>query len=221
NGNYFEIPNDITYGLTSISGENFYYIYIDDSDAVYPILNSDVGIVHSTDEPKWDDAKQGWYRFYEDDGITEVDSTDKDDRCIGVVWIDDSNNLRWFNNVNEQITWAERSYLASNMSGNSYVWQQPNAAEGPTVLPKNAIKAFCYIHAACGALSRATVALTSKEAADQNNYFYASNGIAARGYPKTLTMGWVYLGESRKLRIQADNSNTEVHATLQGFEISR
>lgn len=70
NKNYWEINSAIDVDLYSAlpTGEDFVYIYIDDSASTYPTPT----IIGATTEPAWSDSKMGWYKG--------------DDRCIGVIW---------------------------------------------------------------------------------------------------------------------------------------
>lgn len=81
NGKYWEITSDITHTMSTLDTSDFYYIYIDDSAASYPALDSS-SIIHSNTEPAWSDAKQGYYNG--------------DDRCIGVVWTEAANTIMKF-----------------------------------------------------------------------------------------------------------------------------
>jgi len=70
NDNFWEITSPIDVSLSSVlpSGEDFIYIYIDDSASSYPTPT----IIGSTTEPAWSNSKVGWYNG--------------NDRCIDVVW---------------------------------------------------------------------------------------------------------------------------------------
>jgi len=73
NGNYWEVLTRTTYDMNSLaSGADFHYIYIDDSESVYP----DPVLIDTTTEPSWDESRLGWYAG--------------NDRCIGVVYSPDS-----------------------------------------------------------------------------------------------------------------------------------
>ena len=82
NGNYFEVTESRVYDVNYIpTGEDFIYIYVDDSESEYP----SPAFCDSTAEPAWSDAKLGWYNG--------------DDRCIGVVWTEDSSSeIKFFTN---------------------------------------------------------------------------------------------------------------------------
>jgi hypothetical protein len=70
NGQYWELTSPLDVDLYSVLpvGEDFVYIYIDDSSSAYPAPT----VIGDTVEPAWSDAKMGWYNG--------------NDRCIGVVW---------------------------------------------------------------------------------------------------------------------------------------
>ncbi len=69
NKNFFEITSETDHIISSLdTAEDFHYIYIDDSESVYPTPV----IIDSISEPVWGDSKQGWYN--------------QEDRCIGAVW---------------------------------------------------------------------------------------------------------------------------------------
>ena len=74
NGEFWEITSDVDVDLSSSlpSGEDFLYIYIDDSASSYPTPT----IIGEPNEPSWSDAMQGWYFG--------------DDRCIGAIWSPDT-----------------------------------------------------------------------------------------------------------------------------------
>ncbi|MCP4151721.1 MAG: hypothetical protein GY757_28515 [bacterium] len=74
NGSYWKISSDMDVSLSSVlpMGEDFVYIYIDDSASSYPTPT----IIGSTAEPSWSTTEFGFYSG--------------DDRCIGAVWSPDS-----------------------------------------------------------------------------------------------------------------------------------
>ena len=82
NGSYFEVTEPYVYDVNDIpTGEDFIYIYVDDSESDYPAAAFCDSIV----EPEWSNAKLGWYNG--------------SDRCIGVVWTEDSSGeIRYFTN---------------------------------------------------------------------------------------------------------------------------
>ena len=81
-GNYFEVTETQVYDVNYIpTGEDFIYIYVDDSESDYPVA----AFCDSIIEPEWSDAKLGWYNG--------------NDRCIGVVWTENSSNeIKYFTN---------------------------------------------------------------------------------------------------------------------------
>ncbi len=88
NGTEWSITSEIDVTLSSFTGEDFIYIYIDDSASSYPTPT----IIGATTEPSWSDTLHGFYNG--------------DDRCIGAVWMDSANNVVEFqnNSNNEYIT---------------------------------------------------------------------------------------------------------------------
>jgi len=82
NDTFWEITSEIDVNLYSVlpAGEDYLYIYIDDSGSSYPTPT----IYGDTTEPTWSDSKIGWYYG--------------NDRCIGTVWVNSSSNIEQFQN---------------------------------------------------------------------------------------------------------------------------
>jgi hypothetical protein len=121
NGTEWEIAAETTINLYTVlpAGEDFLYIYIDDSASSYPTPT----IIGSTTEPAWSDSKIGWYNG--------------DDRCIGTVWCDSNGNIFEFQNNMRQEYFVKAANIKQLIStGNpSSTWQ---SLEATAYIPINA-----------------------------------------------------------------------------------
>jgi len=86
NDNFWSITSDTDINLYSVlpTGEDFLYIYIDDSASSYPTPT----IIGSTTEPTYSGTNNGWYNG--------------NDRCIGAVWVSSTGNIEEFSNNSDQ-----------------------------------------------------------------------------------------------------------------------
>jgi len=200
NGSYFEITNAVNHDMTSLAtGEDFHYIYIDDSASDYP----DPNIIDSTTEPTWTDTKMGWYNG--------------DDRCIGVVWSPASTATLWsFVTNSKQKYWGDYYLKASLLSvGN------PNGAaqtlEATAYIPVNAVAVNLYA-GNTDTSDRVRVSVTP--VANEGIRL----GLTDCGYEYGQTVGWIDLkiGSSRDLEWTGDdNDNNSFNINIVGYQIER
>ena len=116
NGTEWEVSSETAVDLTSVlpAGEDFVYIYIDHSASSYPTPV----IIGSTTEPVFSDTKIGWYNG--------------DDRCIGVVWVNQSGIIPEFSNnsaLKYVVLGSERIKLVLDNGNPSSAWQTLEATD--------------------------------------------------------------------------------------------
>ncbi len=126
NSTEWENAAETTLSLSAVlpAGEDFVYIYVDDSASSYPTPT----FIGSTTEPTWNNTLIGWYNG--------------DDRCIGSVRCDSSGNIPQFQNNthNEYITISPLKQVQSggNPSG-AY-----QTCEATAYIPVNADSVYVF-----------------------------------------------------------------------------
>jgi hypothetical protein len=199
NDTFWEITSEIDVDLTGVlpAGEDFLYIYIDDSTSSYPTPT----IIGSTTEPSWSNSKIGWYNG--------------NDRCIGVVWCDSYGNILQFqNNSNlECITYSAIKQVLQNGNPNGTY----QTVECTAYIPVNATAVRIL------AMNRESDdnKVYVKVAAYENTT--GDLRIANRHSSAYLT-GWILLerGWGRDLMWYGDdNDNNEFCIYIRGFRIER
>ncbi|MCP4153759.1 MAG: hypothetical protein GY757_38895, partial [bacterium] len=198
-GTEWEITTEIDVDLSGVlpTGEDFIYIYIDDSASSYPTPT----IIGSTTEPAWSDSKIGWYNG--------------SDRCIGVVWSPDSSatvvdfsataDLECIVDDTTLIGWAV--YLG-NPNG-SY-----QTAETTAYIPVNATKVRL------NASNNDSGELQILVGAYENTACH----LVSDGYNSIFFSGWIELerGWSRDLKWSGqDNDNNNFCVSIIGYTIER
>lgn len=205
NGNYFEITSEMSHDMTSLAlGEDFHYIYIDDSASAYPAVT----IIDAVGEPAWSDAKQGWYNG--------------NDRCIGVVYSESgSATVVEFLHEDGFIRNTADVSLGSAMDPNS-TWQIPDDANTDTKTPVNATKALIWIQNADDN-SFVFLGITTKELAENGAGTVHAQSIAqASSWNKLGFAQVIPLGASREIRVHGEgNDSNELYVKLYGYQISR
>ena len=197
-GNYWEITSPTEHDMTTLAtGEDWHYVYIDDSASSYPTPI----IIDSTTEPSWSDAKLGWYNG--------------DDRCIGVIWspTDSATILEFV--TNSSCKWCfESTYITLLSNGNpNGQWQ---TLEATAYIPVNAIEVAAntsnsdldgHVYVYLGVVGVGTMPLL-----DCSSYGSAAN------------FGWLLVprGSSRDLRWQGpDDDDNSFHVSIRGYHIER
>lgn len=199
NDNYFEITSEIDVSLSSVlpSGEDFLYIYIDDSASTYPTPT----IIGSTTEPAFSSAHYSWYNG--------------NDRCIGVVWCDSYGNIVDFQNNKGQ------EYIIMNADLKQVVTNGNPTGSNTTVettayIPVNAESVLVY---ADNSASSGSVTVTVKM------YENGGNSIKVRGNAvKVFVEGWLPLqrGWSRDLIwVGENNDDNYFNVYIRGYRIRR
>ncbi len=211
NGKYWEITNDITYQLTGISGEDFYYIYIDDSMASYPDLDND-SFAHSNTEPAWSDTKFGWYNG--------------NDRMIGVVWVKDDSTISEFltNPISDnkiEITTKEAVKILINTNGGvgtiTGSWQNLDVSgttNSSLYVPVNATDVKIYGYTYDG---NSMARLRVSPQVSSGNY----NGISILSYSFGCTVQWVALESSRCIMWWSESNDEQAQVINFGWRMVR
>ncbi len=188
NGDYWEITSETDVNLASVlpSGEDYVYIYIDDSASSYPTPV----IVGDLNEPSWSDSKQGWYYGY--------------DRCIGAVWSPSTGQtIQEFvaNRDNENFLPDYVKCIASGMNPTG-AWQD-TTLDCNDYVPVNATHVYVKGWNICMS-SPSQVQIRAKD----NTASYLSN--TSGQYTGNLLIGWLTLGPSRNVQIygQDDDDNS-------------
>ncbi len=205
NGTIFENGAETTLDLTSVlpAGEDFVYIYVDDSASSYPTPT----FIGSTTEPAWNSTSPtiGWYNG--------------DDRCIGVVWVDSLGNIQEFTNNSMQ-----EYYTVDSSIGSPLVNGNPDGTyrslESTNYIPINATAVRVYgVNKDSGANVRVAVASLENTNDRIEAYEYGSSGTIVAS-----ARGWITLkrGASRDLQWFGDNDdNNDFDVHIQGFRIER
>ncbi len=200
NGTIFENGAETTLDLTSVlpAGEDFVYIYVDDSASSYPTPT----FIGSTTEPAWNSTSPtiGWYNG--------------DDRCVGSVWIDSNGNVAEFSNNSNQEYFVDDNINQVLSNGN------PNSdyqtVECTAYIPVNATGVFVTAKN-YDSSSTVRVIVTA--------YENTKSAIIAEGYNcNAYAKGWISLerGSGRDLQwFGIDNDNNDFTITIQGFRIER
>ncbi len=201
NGKYWEVTSDITYQLTGITGPDFYYIYIDDSQAAYPNLDND-SFAHADTEPVWSDTKFGWYNG--------------NDRCIGAVWVNDSHDILSFLAVNSSDktvdTYANTIKILIDTTSISSSFQ--TLTDSSTYVPVNAteVRLSVYVDddgAPCNIWVTPAERVISAAGLRLSSYRYANTTV------------WMPLDDSRDIAWQASADDRRAQIINMGFKISR
>ena len=196
NGSQWELTTETTLDLYSVlpAGEDFLYIYVDDSASSYPAPT----FVGSATEPAWSDSKVGWYNG--------------DDRCIGVVWCDSNGNIVQFQNNSSHEYFTDAYYKQVLTSGNpNGAWQ---TVEATAYLPINATAAHIYADNTDSSLVSVMVSSYENQSATIIGY----TSVVA------IANGWLPLARnaSRDLRwFGQDNDDNNFVVRINGFRIER
>jgi hypothetical protein len=198
NDNFWSITSDTDVNLYSVlpTGEDFLYIYIDDSASSYPTPT----IIGSTTEPTFSGTNNGWYNG--------------NDRCIGVVWCDSYGNIVSFqnNSRNEYIqTSSGKQVLSGGNPSGAY-----QTLETTAYIPVNAAGVYLY---AGNTDTNASVRVIVS--AYENLY---SSVHEDSSYGSAGAVGWISLerGWSRDLKWFGNNDDDNNYAIyLRGFRIER
>lgn len=178
NDNFWEVTSETSVNLSSVlpAGEDFLYVYIDDSASSYPTPT----FIGSTTEPAWSDSKAGWYNG--------------NDRCIGSLWCDSYGNIVEFQNNESQeyITFSPDMIKELVTNGNpNGAWQ---TVESTAYIPVNAKSVYLWAN---------NSDLNGEVFLQVAPYENTHNRILARGYYcQVNTLGWMPLqrGWSRDLK---------------------
>lgn len=199
NDNFFEITSEIDVNLYSVlpAGEDFLYIYIDDSASSYPTPT----IIGSTTEPAFNSTQNSWYNG--------------NDRCIGVVWCDSSGNIVEFQDNRKQeyiLVGANLKTVLSN--GNPSGSNQ--TVETTAYIPVNANAVFVTANN-----SDTSASVTVQVSPNENG----GAAMKQSGYnTKLYTTGWLYMqrGWSRDLKWLGENDDDNLFEILiHGYRIER
>lgn len=199
NGDYWEITSETDVNLVSVlpSGEDYVYIYIDDSASTYPTPV----IIGDVNEPTWSDAKQGWYYGF--------------DRCIGAVWSPDTGStIMMFlgNEYNECHAYPYLKNIASELNPTGS-WQD-TTLDCSDYVPVNAthVRVAIYNVDSDGECS---IAVREKDYGGnvyQNSTYIVNNFIFAT----------IALGPSRNIEIWGyDDDDNHLRCRVYGWKISR
>ncbi len=197
NGTVWEHATETTLDLTSVlpAGEDFVYIYVDDSASSYPTPT----FIGSTTEPAWSSTLIGWYNG--------------DDRCIGVVWVNSSGNIATFNNTSNHEYYVNsgiKQVLSNQNPTGSWTFVEttdytPVNANGVLVKADNGDSAYVYIAVGC--------------------YDNTQSNIQQYGYGGSIALtGWIHFHRSSGRDLQwvgqnDDDNNFNLH--IRGFRIER
>lgn len=199
NGSMWEITSEIDVDLSSVlpAGEDFLYIYIDDSASSYPTPT----IVGSTTEPSFSSSQYGWYSG--------------NDRCIGVVWCDSYGNIVDFQNNRNQEYILVGAYLKTVLSnGNPSGSNQ--TVETTAYIPVNANAVFVT-----ASNSDTSASITVQVSPYENG----GAAIKQRGYnTKLYAIGWLTLqrGWSRDLKWLGENDDdNSFEILIHGYRLER
>jgi|GEM_PF-2323874 len=198
NGSYWEITSTTSHDMTSLaSGEDWHYIYIDDSASSYPTPT----IIDSTTEPAWSDSKLGYYNG--------------DDRCIGVVWSSSGSATldQFMSNSNGRYCVDDilKQVLDDGNPTNS--WQ---TVEATAYIPVNAIAVYVQGQNFDVGPDSVRVEVSAYESGCPRAY--------NRSYYGACEFEWVDLerGSSRDLRYKGeDNDDNTFDVYIHGYQIER
>lgn len=202
NGNEWNHFTESSLNLSSVlpAGEDFLYIYVDDSASSYP---SSPVFIGSTTEPAWSNSLSGWYNG--------------NDRCIGVVWCDSSGNIYEFEN-NGQLEYisVDLPYATPITDGNpTGNWE---SLETTAYIPVNA--SAVLVRARSQDADGAAYLVVSTY---ENDF----NRLEAQSY-KTYArlIGWLPLDRTKNtsrdlLWYGWDTNDNNVTINLMGFRIDR
>jgi hypothetical protein len=198
-GEYWEVTSNTNYDLTGLAaGEDFHYIYIDDSASSYPTPT----FTDSNTEPTWSDTYLGWYNGF--------------DRCIGVVWSPSSGaTIQQFSSNSSDKYWMTSAHLKTPLTGATPdgTWK---TLEATAYSPVNAIAISVEV---TGSDSDGPVGIGIAAYESVNAALYEDSS-----YSWASTAGWLDLerGASRDLKWWGrnnDDSNFEVN--IRGYQIER
>lgn len=169
NGNWFVIDANIDFDLTAgtMPATDFSYIYIDDSESVYPTPT----FISSNTEPAYSTSLHGWYNG--------------NDRCIFVVYCTALNTIDQFLNPDGQtLVWYTGLQILSNGNPNG-AWQ---TQEATAYTPVQSIGAFVYAYNSDSDSSSA-IAVTTTEFT--SGYCEKLEGSAYQNF--SVGFGWLSL----------------------------
>ena len=200
NGSAWEISSDTSVDLSGMLpvGEDFVYIYIDDSASSYPTPT----IIGSLTEPAYSDSNLGWYNG--------------DDRCIGVIWVNSYGNIAEFqNNIQlEYLTTAENVQKVLEYGNPNGSWQ---SLETTAYIPVNATAVYISCQNSDTADPVRVIVATLETAFQYIEARDNSGGTIG-------TAGWLSMerGASRDLKWYGlDNDDNSFLIVIRGFRIER
>lgn len=200
NGSYWDIPTKMVYDMNSLaSGEDFHYIYVDDSESNYP----DVTIIDSTTEPAFSESKLGFYN--------------SSDRCIGVVWSPDTGSTvqEFINNSQQQYVIVDASLkkvLNNGSPDGTYKFLEATA-----YTPVNAIGARIEAYNYDTSPSTIVFIIVASDTT-------TSSRILNKGWDCAYIGGWIEFerGDSRDLQWNGhDDDDNSFGIYLYGYQIER
>jgi len=198
NDNFWENAAETTVDLYSVlpAGEDFVYIYIDDSASSYPTPT----FIGSTTEPAWSNTKIGWYNG--------------NDRCIGVVYVDTYGNIRSFqNNSRSELLPND---LALNVLSNGNPNGSFQTAEATAKIPVNANGVFVWA---------ANTDMNGTVNVQVSSYESSRALLIAQGdNNSTIAIGWISLerGGTRDLKWKGqDDDDNGFNIWIYGYRIER
>lgn len=200
-GKYWEVESDITYSFGTIgtlSSPTVYYIYIDDSAATYPSLNT-ASFTHSTTAPTWSDAKQGWYNG--------------DDRNIAAVLMKTTGAIMPFEATGDnKIYFTEFYQVGSTLTANNQ-WMMPQT-DTDDVTPINTQSIFYYAATQSSAVTWVRIGTTSNYLNQHCQYSYAAS---------VPVMAWldVQPGGDRTIGVCGYSTTSSINSWLKGWQIER
>ena len=195
NGKVYNLSADDTHDMTSLaSAFDHHYIYIDDSASTVP----DAVIIDSITEPVFSDSKRYFYNG--------------DDKCIGVIVSPSgsstvayfSTDIKSGNNIEYHIGEKDFPQMASDMNPTTG-WLTPDENDGSIVTPVNAQSIFLKLRV-LDAGAPCSGRATSEEMAAVNTSFLDGD-IDFDGFNNAKSNGWVYLGESRNIKIAGTDND--------------
>jgi len=201
NDNEWNHYTESTLNLYSVlpTGEDFIYIYVDDSASSYP---SSPVFIGSTTEPAWSDAQCGWYNG--------------NDRCIGSVWCDSTGNIVEFQN-NSSHEYVTDTYIKQVLSsGNpNGGWQ---TVETTAYVPVNATAVLAF---GTNTDMTSSVASVSVSVASYEKIWAK---ILGYGTWVVTAYGWIPMERDASRDLQwkgADDDDNNFEIKIMGYRIER
>ena len=194
NGQVFEISSFIQHDMGPLPSQEanlpiFHYIYIDNDN----ISNPSQAIINSADRPKWDESRLGWYRYQGVSG-SEVGASDKNDRCIGAVWIIYSSGTGGIipadYTEDGKVLFTTSQYAPMNFFNATQYTDQWTSVDGEEkCIPVNAYGAFFKIQ--CQDVNE-PFNINHFTAAELKTSYNAYGCLTCKGCYYVSTSGWLY-----------------------------